>query len=161
MLAEDLAERCLSLKSSILWNLAGDGTRSAEGPAEMYRLMMSSTPQYVADYGTMSEGGPAKGHQTMMSSMLRSLANYKRRQRKVLRRDVDEGFSSPWNLADGYITSAEGPMEVPRSEIVDVGVHVVGMIDDASPTTTQRLLAMIEPLSSQEQSDIIYKKGSF
>ena len=57
---------------------------------------------------------------------------------------------TPWNLADNDMTSAEGPMEVSRSEIFVVGVHVVGMIKDVSLTTTRRLLAMIEPLSSPE-----------
>ena len=52
-------------------------------------------------------------------------------------------------------------MEISRSEIVEVGVNVFGMIDGVSPTTTQRKLVMIEPLSSPEYSDIFCKKGSF
>ena len=79
----------------------------------------------------------------------------------VGRRSQSMIFLTPWNLASDDMTLAEGPMEVSRSEIVNVGVQVAGMIIDVSPTTTRRLLAMIEPLSSPEHSNIFCKKGSF
>ena len=46
-------------------------------------------------------------------------------------------FSTLWKLADDDKTSANGPVERSRSEIVNVGVNVVRMIDGVSLKTIQ------------------------